>query len=166
MTIANGKFIYSTSPYFGDHKQSYLFEVDERTDFDPDKAECFRAPSMSEELVTHDDKLYLAFESGSARFPEEGNAPPDNRVDHIHVGRLDPGDDGPDEGETKTTYTGPTRADYHDPFTATASLADRGGPTENATLHFTLGDGGDGQTCSATTDSGGDAGCSLTPTQK
>lgn len=166
MTIANGKFIYSTSPYFGDHKRSYLFVVDERTDFDPDAAECFRAPSMTEELVTHDDKLYLAFESGSVRFPEkEGAEPPDNRIEHLHVGMLDAGD-GPDEGDTKTTYTGPAESDYHDPFTATAQLVDRGGPTEDVRLDFILGEGGDGQTCSGTTDSAGVASCSLTPTQR
>ncbi len=166
MAIANGKFIYSTSPYFGDQKLSYIFEVPERTDFDPAAATCYRAPSMSEEIVTHDDKLYLAFESGSARFPIDENAdPPDNRIRHIHVGEPPSDGDGPDEGETKTEYTGPTEADFHDPFTATARLTDRGGPTSGATLDFTLGEGGGTQNCSGTTDSQGVASCSLTPTQ-
>ncbi|MGH3359869.1 MAG: choice-of-anchor P family protein, partial [Nocardioidaceae bacterium] len=167
MTIANGRFVYSTSPYFGDQKLSYLFSVDERTDFEPAEAECLRVPSMSEEIVTHEDKVYLAFESGSARFPiDENDDPPDNRIRHLHVGELESDDDGPDEGETKTTYDGPTEADFHDPFAARARLTDWGGPTSGAILDFTLGEGGASQTCSGTTDPMGVASCSLTPTQQ
>ncbi|MFI2207261.1 choice-of-anchor P family protein [Streptomyces sp. NPDC020192] len=63
------------------------------------------------------------------------------------------------------TYTGPKTADYHDAFTASASLTSGGKPITGATVSFALGNGGPGQTCSATTDANGSANCPLTPGQ-
>ncbi|MFL5830882.1 MAG: Ig-like domain repeat protein [Solirubrobacteraceae bacterium] len=63
---------------------------------------------------------------------------------------------------TTTTYTGPTNGDYNDPVTLTATLTDNGTSTgiANKTLDFTLG----GEACSGTTNSSGQASCSVTPT--
>lgn len=68
--------------------------------------------------------------------------------------------------ESATTYTGPTSSDYHDSFTASATLND---PAESPTtpiagkqVTFTLNDGA-GDTCTSTTDAGGNASCSITP---
>ncbi len=66
--------------------------------------------------------------------------------------------------DTKLTYTGTTTSDYHDPATASARLSDRddGTPIVGKTITFTLGVG---DTCSAPTDSSGNASCAITPTQ-
>ena len=66
---------------------------------------------------------------------------------------------------TTTTYSGDTTSDYHDVFTATATLVDDDAvptPVVGRTVTFTLGAG---DTCSDTTDSSGVASCSITPTQ-
>jgi len=66
--------------------------------------------------------------------------------------------------ESELTYTGATTADYHDAFTASATLTDPegGAPIEGETVSFTLGVG---DSCSATTSALGVAECSITPTQ-
>ncbi|QKW09936.1 hypothetical protein HUT18_29525 [Streptomyces sp. NA04227] len=131
--------------------------------------ECFRAPSMSEGIVTHGDRTYLLFESGSAVYALEEDNPPENVVKKIHVARLGSGDgddgDGPGQGSSTTTYTGPTKADYHDTFTASARLSGASGPVSKAKLSFTLGKGRAAQNCTATTDSSGVGTCELTPAQ-
>lgn len=63
------------------------------------------------------------------------------------------------------TYTGAKTADYHDAFTASATLTSGGSPVAGAPVSFALGNGGAGQTCSAKTDAGGSASCRLTPGQ-
>ncbi|MEY9844188.1 hypothetical protein ABH940_001255 [Streptacidiphilus sp. BW17] len=63
------------------------------------------------------------------------------------------------------TYTGAKTADYHDAFTASASLTSDGSPVAGAPVSFALGNGGPGQTCSATTDATGSASCQLMPSQ-
>jgi hypothetical protein len=67
--------------------------------------------------------------------------------------------------ESELTYSGVTTADYHDAFTASAKLVDPEGgvPIEGKTIKFTLGVG---DSCSAETNSSGEASCSITPTQK
>ncbi|WP_433190404.1 choice-of-anchor P family protein [Actinoallomurus sp. CA-150999] len=60
-------------------------------------------------------------------------------------------------------YTGPTTADYHDSFTASAKLTVAGAPVTGATVDFSLGHGDAGETCSAATDGSGTAACALTP---
>ena len=67
--------------------------------------------------------------------------------------------------ESQVTYTGATTADYHDAFTASATLVDPdgGGPISGKNITFTLGSG---DTCSATTNGVGSASCSITPTQQ
>jgi len=60
---------------------------------------------------------------------------------------------------SKLTYTGPTTADYHDAFTASAQLTAGGSPVSGASVDFTLGS----QSCTGTTDGSGNASCSLTP---
>jgi hypothetical protein len=66
--------------------------------------------------------------------------------------------------ESHLTYTGETTADYHDTFTASATLIDPedGLPVEGKTITFTLGSG---DKCTETTDNSGKASCSITPTQ-
>jgi len=65
--------------------------------------------------------------------------------------------------DTVLTYSGATTQDYHDAFTARATLAEDDGPgVSGKTVSFTLGVG---DTCSATTNSSGVASCSITPTQ-
>ena len=66
--------------------------------------------------------------------------------------------------ESQVTYTGVLSEDYHDAFTASATLVDPDGsaPIAGKTLTFTLGAG---DTCSAVTDGSGNAACSITPTQ-
>jgi Bacterial Ig-like domain (group 3) len=66
--------------------------------------------------------------------------------------------------ESKLAYTGETTADYHDAFTASATLVDPdgGAPIAGKPIKFTLGVG---DTCTATTDGFGNASCSITPTQ-
>jgi hypothetical protein len=66
---------------------------------------------------------------------------------------------------TTLTYTGPTNADFHDAFTASATLTAAGHGVAGETVSFTLGSGGGTQSCSATTNSAGAASCALTPTQ-
>jgi hypothetical protein len=61
------------------------------------------------------------------------------------------------------TYTGATSADFNDPAQVQAQLSSNSMPIANEQLTFTLGSGG--PTCSATTDSTGNAACSLTPNQ-
>jgi len=66
--------------------------------------------------------------------------------------------------ESKVTYGGALTSDYHDAFTATATLVD---PVDNVpiagkSVTFTLGVG---DSCSATTSGSGVASCSITPTQ-
>jgi hypothetical protein len=70
-----------------------------------------------------------------------------------------------DKEDSQLTYSGATAADYHDVFTATATLSDGDDPTAaiaGRTVSFELGSG---DTCSDTTDSDGVATCSITPTQ-
>ncbi|HEY6963371.1 MAG TPA: hypothetical protein VI408_15915 [Gaiellaceae bacterium] len=67
--------------------------------------------------------------------------------------------------EASIAYTGATTADYHDPFTASATLVDPdgGAPIVGKPVTFTLGAG---DTCGpVTTDISGHASCSITPTQ-
>jgi hypothetical protein len=70
-----------------------------------------------------------------------------------------------EQEESQLTYTGETTADYHDAFTASATLVDPegGAPIEGKTVTFTLGVG---DSCHAETNSSGEASCSITPTQK
>lgn len=66
--------------------------------------------------------------------------------------------------DTALTYTGDLTGDYNDPFSASATLvdADSSAAIQGATVSFALA-GTD--TCSATTDSSGSAGCSITTSQ-
>lgn len=66
--------------------------------------------------------------------------------------------------ESQVTYTGALSQDYHDPFTASATVIDPADSTPIAgrTVTFTLGAG---DTCSAATDGSGLASCSITPSQ-
>jgi hypothetical protein len=67
---------------------------------------------------------------------------------------------------TTTTYTGPTTSDFHDAFTASATLTGFGGaPLAGKLLTFVLGAGTGTETCSALTDGSGIAQCSLTPNE-
>jgi hypothetical protein len=61
------------------------------------------------------------------------------------------------------TYTGPTTADFHDAFTASATLSSAGAPLSGATVNFTLGAGGGTESCSALTNGSGVAACGITP---
>ncbi|WP_334270970.1 choice-of-anchor P family protein [Saccharopolyspora indica] len=183
VTVVGGDFVFSvapdrteTAPPPGEQPRkgwSYLYTISAadmaenliRTDSDGfDKAtSCYRAPAMSEGIATAGDRSYLLFESGSQKFDDNS---PVHRIEEIHVGRVAGGGGGePGDGQTSTTYTGPTEADYHDSFTASAKLAGDG-PVSGARLDFALGEGGGSQSCSGTTDSAGDASCTLTPNQK
>ncbi len=66
--------------------------------------------------------------------------------------------------QTQLTYTGATTSDYHDAFTASATLLDPDddGPIVGKSVTFTLGAS---DTCTATTDVDGLASCSITPNQ-
>ncbi len=65
--------------------------------------------------------------------------------------------------DTVVTYSGATTQDYHDPFTASATLLDDDGdPVVGRPVTFTLGVG---DTCNDATDGSGFASCSITPTQ-
>jgi Bacterial Ig-like domain (group 3) len=67
---------------------------------------------------------------------------------------------------TTTTYTGPTTSDFHDAFTASATLTGFGGaPLAGKTITFVLGAGTGTETCSAATNGAGVAQCSLTPNE-
>jgi O-glycosyl hydrolase len=66
---------------------------------------------------------------------------------------------------TQLTYTGPATADYHDPFTASATLTAEGSQIPGEPVTFALGSGSGTQTCTGTTDSSGSASCALTPNQ-
>ena len=183
VTVVDGDFYFSVAPDHTDDGglRSYLYRVDEEDMKDnvfqggslqrfETASECYTAPSMSEGIVTHGEKSYLSFESGSQEFD---HLDADNHIEHIHVGRLGSGDDDdgdgdgddPDKARTTTTYTGPVEADFHDAFSASAGLAGRSGPVRGARVEFVLGAGGGSQTCAGTTDSAGVASCSLTPTR-
>jgi hypothetical protein len=63
--------------------------------------------------------------------------------------------------QSAVVYTGATTSDFHDAFTASATLTEDGvTPLSGRTVTFTLNGT---ETCSATTDAGGNASCSLTP---
>jgi len=66
--------------------------------------------------------------------------------------------------ESQVTYGGALSEDYHDAFTASATLVDPDGsaPIAGKTVTFTLGVG---NICSAVTDGSGNASCGITPTQ-
>jgi hypothetical protein len=66
--------------------------------------------------------------------------------------------------ESKLVYSGAVTADYHDTFTAKATLTDPdgGAPIAGKTVTFTLGVG---DTCSGVTDASGVASCTFAPTQ-
>lgn len=67
--------------------------------------------------------------------------------------------------ESQVTYTGDLTQDYHDPFTASATLVDPdgGAPIANKPITFTLGVG---DSCGPVlTDAFGNASCTITPTQ-
>ena len=64
---------------------------------------------------------------------------------------------------TQVTYDGALTKDYHDAFTASATLVDDDPvPVAGKSVTFTLGSG---DSCTDTTDSAGAASCSITPTQ-
>lgn len=64
---------------------------------------------------------------------------------------------------TELVYAGVTTSDYHDAFVPFAQLAEDDGPgVAGRSVTFTLGAG---DSCTATTSSGGVASCSITPTQ-
>jgi hypothetical protein len=67
---------------------------------------------------------------------------------------------------TTTTYTGPTTSDYHDAFTASATLTGFGGAAlAGKQLTFSLGAGTGTETCSALTNGSGIAQCTLIPNE-
>ncbi|HEV8558148.1 MAG TPA: sialidase family protein [Actinophytocola sp.] len=61
------------------------------------------------------------------------------------------------------TYTGPTTADFHDAFTASATLTAAGSPVTGATVNFALGAGTGTEACSAVTNGAGVAACTIIP---
>jgi Bacterial Ig-like domain (group 3) len=70
------------------------------------------------------------------------------------------------QSPTTTTYTGATTSDFHDAFTASATLTGFGGaPLVGKLITFVLGAGTGTETCSANTDGSGIAQCSLTPNE-
>lgn len=69
------------------------------------------------------------------------------------------GSTNPGKIPTSVQYTGATTADFHDAFTASADVSGQGAPVSGGTVTFTLG----GASCTGTTDSSGNASCSLTP---
>ncbi len=82
-------------------------------------------------------------------------------------GSLEPASDSAsftiEKEDTTLTYGGPAEKDYHDVFTARATLLDDDGPAvAGKAVTFTLGVG---DSCSDTTDASGVASCSITPTQ-
>lgn len=183
VTVVGGDFVFSVSPDKtetdpppGEQPRkgwSYLYSIsaadmaENVVDTDSagfDKAtSCYRAPAMSEGIATAGDRSYLLFESGSQKFDDNS---PVHRIEEIHVGRVNGGGGGePGDGQTSTAYTGPVEADYHDSFTASAKLTGDG-PVSGARLDFAIGEGGGSQSCSGTTDSAGNASCTLTPDQK
>ncbi|THV34683.1 choice-of-anchor P family protein [Glycomyces buryatensis] len=182
MAVVDGDYYFSVGPDHttGGKQRSYLYRVDEEDMgeniyFGPPHGQlfklasaCFSAPSMSEGIGRNGDEVYLAFESGTQEYADGDAA---NEVEHIHVGQLgsdgddDDGDDGDLPGST-TSYTGPTEADFHDEFTASARLTDGDGPVSGERVDFELGSGGGSQSCGATTDAEGVAACALTPTQR
>jgi M6 family metalloprotease-like protein len=64
--------------------------------------------------------------------------------------------------QTALSYTGATTSDYHDAFEASALLTEPDGPVAGKSVAFALGSA-DG--CTASTDAGGRAACSITPSQ-
>ncbi|MEY9844277.1 putative repeat protein (TIGR01451 family) [Streptacidiphilus sp. BW17] len=60
---------------------------------------------------------------------------------------------------TSVKYTGAVTADYHDAFTASGNVSGQGSPVSGGSVTFKLG----GASCTGTTDSSGNASCSLTP---
>lgn len=179
MTVVDGDFYFSVSrtPYSEEPgRRSFIYRVsgDDMAEniwtgpYAPfNKAtECYRAPSMSQGMVTHGDTTYLNFESGSAKYEYAEQNRPENPVGVLHVAKLGgDGDDDDGPGGTTTTYTGPREADYHDSFTASGRVSGASGPVTGMYLNFTLGNGGGSQRCRAVTDASGVAKCSLTPSQ-
>lgn len=79
MTVADGKFIYSTS--YGRTNRSNIYTVEEgATEIEP-SAQCYRAPSMAEGVTDHDGRLYVLYESGSSKFADPA---PRNEIRHLH----------------------------------------------------------------------------------
>jgi hypothetical protein len=65
--------------------------------------------------------------------------------------------------ESAVAYTGAMTSDFHDAFTASATLTEDGvTPLAGRTVTFSLNGA---ESCSATTDAGGNASCSITPSE-
>jgi hypothetical protein len=159
MTVVDKGFLYSVSSDHDDGLRSYLYLAD-RDSMDYEPILCFRAPSMSEGLATYGDRTYLLFESGSAKFTKQVN-----KIKHLHVGSGEwMNDDGGGGDRTTLTYTGPSEADFHDSFTASARLTTAAGPVSGMDVEFVLGGGGRSQSCRDATNGDGVASCRLRPT--
>ena len=83
-------------------------------------------------------------------------------VEWTLVGSGSGGGGGPTP--SSLSYSGAVSADYHDAFTASATLTAAGSPVSGAEVTFALNPGS-GPACRATTSTDGVASCSLTPTQ-
>jgi subtilisin family serine protease len=92
----------------------------------------------------------------TASFAGNGDVAPSSDTVPFTIGRQ----------PTVVTYTGPTEADFHDVFTASATLTAGGSPVSGQTVSFSLGSGGGSQECSGTTNGSGEASCSMTPTDE
>lgn len=103
------------------------------------------------------DTFYGTFAGNTSGVPASN--PP---IDAIFFSAAPPSGPPPPP-PSQLTYTGATSADYHDAFTASATLTAGGSPISGATVRFALGQGTDGEACSATTTTSGRAACTLTP---
>lgn len=87
-----------------------------------------------------------------------------SNVEWTLVGSSGGGGGGGGPAPSSLSYSGAVRADYHDAFTASATLTSAGSPVSGADVTFALNPGS-GPACGATTNADGIASCSLTPTQ-
>ena len=97
VVVTEDFFIFSTSHIRT--KRSNLYVVRRGEDeFDLDKARlfCFRGPSMAEGVAIHGNDLYVAYESGAAKFnpPKRPGSPllqepcPRNKIKNLHRAKL------------------------------------------------------------------------------
>lgn len=117
--------------------------------------------------IDYGDYTGLAYQSGSFYpfWADNSNSTNDNPDGTRHAFDMYTARVVVSPPSTNLTYTGPTSADYHDAFTASATLTSGGSGVSGAAVSFTLGAGGGTESCTATTNASGAASCALTPNE-
>ena len=80
LAVTPGRYVFSTS--LGRHNRSNIYVTRKgHADLDNARPWCFRAPSLTEGItVSQTGRVYVAYESGSARYRDSARNP----ISHLH----------------------------------------------------------------------------------